>query len=127
MAAGQDEVCFSSKMITDLQYFLKERGVTESKIKKDKLVKLCEAVNRLNLSIDPDLLSVTSANDVGMLKQTLSLLGCDDDLFTMTGFTDDMNVIPDFTLYDIFNYLVNIYIYIGRSALSPCPDLIWSF
>ncbi|KAK3083939.1 hypothetical protein FSP39_005662 [Pinctada imbricata] len=94
---------FSLLKLPDLQTFLAKRGITTNNIRKDKLVELCEAVNHLNLPLDPDFTTQCPSID---LKEKLRHLPLPDP-FVEEGFTDDFSDIPNnFTLLDIFNYLL---------------------
>ena len=45
---------FVSLNVAQLQEYLKERGVTYSKLKKDELVKLCQLACVNKLDVDPN-------------------------------------------------------------------------
>ncbi|CAC5410112.1 unnamed protein product [Mytilus coruscus] len=56
---------FNAFKVPQMQEYLKERGISVTYINKPNLVKLCEAVDELNLPLDPDMRkneSVTSIN-----------------------------------------------------------------
>ena len=74
-----DADSFRRSNISQLQEFLKERGVSALKLNKVHLVKLCEAVNHLDLPKNPDYINISPSNDV---IRKLESLGC-SDLFTM--------------------------------------------
>ena len=97
-----DADSFRRSNISQFQEFLKERGVSALKLNKDHLVKLCEAVNHLDLPKNPDYINISPSNDV---IRKLESLGC-SDLFTMNGFSRNLSDIPNITLYDVFNYLI---------------------
>ena len=47
---------FSKLTVPKLQEYLKERGITYSKCKKNDLTELCEQAYKADLEIDPDCL-----------------------------------------------------------------------
>ena len=74
---------FEKLSVKELQDFLRKRGVSTTGYTKPKLVKLAAAVADLNPSVNPDLAGPSH-----------SIVG------------SNFEEIPDFGLYDIFNYLV---------------------
>ncbi|XP_060084278.1 uncharacterized protein LOC132563554 [Ylistrum balloti] len=97
---------FSSLKVPELKEYLSRRGISVTGILKNKLVNLCEAVETLNLPVDPDCLSCKDDSTVTLDK--IRSVGCPfDNPFTAPGYTSDFSNIPDFSLYDLFNYLIN--------------------
>ena len=90
--------------VKELTEFLKERGVSTSGYNKEKLVKLATAVADLDLPIDPDLSLVGSART---LREKLARAGCSfTDPTKLDGYTTNFENIPEFGLFDVFNYLI---------------------
>ena len=48
---------FTSLKVDELQEVLRRKGISVSKAKRENLLKLCEAVAKLNLPDDPDMCS----------------------------------------------------------------------
>lgn len=94
-------ICFSDFKVPDLQAYLKERGVSITKINKEKLVALCEAVDRINLPINPDM----TGEKTDPMERSRSVFGIDNP-FELEGFSSDLSCMPSFSLFDLFNYLV---------------------
>ena len=109
MASPSTSSCSSSKpfsqwTVKELTDYLRKRGVTTSGYNKQKLVQLATAVADIALPQDPDLASFDSARS---LREKLERAGCSfDDPMKITGYTENFESIPDFGLYDIFNYLI---------------------
>ncbi|KAJ8304736.1 hypothetical protein KUTeg_018319 [Tegillarca granosa] len=93
---------FDSNQVPDLQKYLRDRGVTVAGYNNHSLKTLAEAVNKLQLSDDPDLCKndsiETKLSEIGLSKNCNPL--------TVSGYTKDFTDIPDFWLIDIFNYLI---------------------
>lgn len=99
-----DSGTFDSMKVNDLQEFLAKRGITTTNLRKKDLLQLCEAVKSLDLPVDPDFARQSTAVD---LKQKLSSLPISDP-FVDRNFTNDFSEVPtNFTLFDIFNYLLH--------------------
>lgn len=99
-----DSGTFDSMKVNDLQEFLAKRGITTTNLRKKDLLQLCEAVKSLDLPVDPDFARQSTAVD---LKQKLSSLPISDP-FVDKNFTNDFSEVPtNFTLFDIFNYLLH--------------------
>nr|XP_034325261.1 uncharacterized protein LOC105329320 isoform X3 [Crassostrea gigas] len=99
-----DSGTFDSMKVNDLQEFLAKRGITTTNLRKKDLLQLCEAVKSLDLPVDPDFARQSTAVD---LKQKLSSLPISDP-FVDENFTNDFSEVPtNFTLFDIFNYLLH--------------------
>ena len=94
---------FSQLKVTDLQEYLKARGITISKINRPKLVELCNAVSELDLPIDPDMIADKALSPAEQLRAELGI----EDPFTLQTFSKDLSSIPSFSLFDLFNYLIN--------------------
>jgi hypothetical protein len=95
---------FDALKVNDLQIYLSERGITATNIRRSNLIELCKAVKSLNLPLDPDFTCNSTAVD---LKEKLIKLPISDP-FVDKNFTDDFSEIPaNFTLFDIFNYLLH--------------------
>ncbi len=90
--------------VTELQQYLKERGVTYSRHKKEDLVAIVGAVMHLNLPVDP---SYQKVNIDEHLLDKLSRLGVKNpDSMQNNLFTADLSDSPTFGLFDVFNYLL---------------------
>lgn len=99
-----DSGTFDSMKVNDLQEFLAKRGITTTNLRKKDLLQLCEAVKSLDLPVDPDFARQSTAVD---LKQKLSSLPISDP-FVDKNLTNDFSEVPtNFTLFDIFNYLLH--------------------
>ncbi|XP_076083877.1 uncharacterized protein LOC143054940 [Mytilus galloprovincialis] len=99
-----DGARFNAFKVPQLQEYLKERGISVTNINKLKLTKLCEAVDKLNLPLDPDMRKNESVTSV---KHNLKQLFGFCDPFSLDGYTSDLSFIPSFSLYDLFNYLIH--------------------
>lgn len=91
---------FLNSNVDVLQQFLKVRGITVSNIKKKCLIELCCAVNNLDL---PDFQGI-SPKECTRIK--LANIGITEDPLYLPGFSNDFSDIPNFTLFDVFNYLL---------------------
>ena len=94
---------FVKYTVPQLKKYLQERGVTVSGYRRPLLVELANAVDRVQLPVDPDFQNVACAFD--SINNKLNELGIDNP-WSMHGFTQDLSDIPDFGLYGIFNYLL---------------------
>lgn len=83
--------------------FLKTKGISVVGYKKNELVKIAEFIFNFKCPTDPDF---TGDNTEKVIKERYKTAGCDVNPFKLTGFTSDLSNIPNFTLYDIFNYLL---------------------
>ena len=94
---------FEHWKVSQLQDYLKERGVTCSKYKKYELVELCELANKNDLEVDPYCLNDSVQNDI---IQKLNINGTNikhpDSLIGST----DLSFLPNIDHFDIYNYLV---------------------
>ena len=98
------DINFDSWIVPKLKVFLQDRGVSVSDYKKKELVELCKCVANLGLPVDPNF---SNDNLQETLKARLQAAGCDfSDPFQLSGFSSDFSDIPDFGLYDVFNYLI---------------------
>ncbi|XP_076099817.1 uncharacterized protein LOC143069191 isoform X2 [Mytilus galloprovincialis] len=95
---------FKSLTIPKIQLYLRDRGIVANGYKQKDLASLAEAVEKLNIPYDPNFL----ADDVdSTIQDRLRRAGCSfSDPFTIGGYDEDFSGIPDFSLYDIFNYLL---------------------
>ena len=75
---------FNAFKVPQLQEYLKERGISVTNINKLKLTKLCEAVDKLNLPLDPDM---TKNESVTSVKNNLEQLYGFCDPFSLDGYT----------------------------------------
>ncbi|XP_069110803.1 uncharacterized protein [Argopecten irradians] len=91
----------STKKVPELQRFLKIRGITTTNLKKTHLIDLCQAVEAINLPIDPD--CATCSGDKSCTPATYGI----PDPFVLDNYTSDLSYIPNISLYDVFNYLIN--------------------
>lgn len=97
---------FTSLKVPELKDYLLRRGISVTGILRNNLVDLCDAVETLDLPIDPDCRSCK--NDSVTLTDRVRSAGCPfDNPFTAPGYSSDFTNIPDFSLYDLFNYLIN--------------------
>ena len=96
-------VDFNNKTVTQIHEFLKLRGISANGYKKNDLVKIAEFVNDIKCQVDPDF---TCENTEKLVEDRYKGAGCSEDPFKLTGFSSDLSNIPNFTLYDIFNYLL---------------------
>jgi hypothetical protein len=94
---------FDQWTVVDLKRFLVDRGVSVTDYKKDELIKLCKCVRELRLPADPDHRSETVSDRV---HHKLSELGIDIDPLVDKDFSSELDFELDFSLYDVFNYLV---------------------
>ncbi|XP_067652387.1 uncharacterized protein [Haliotis asinina] len=92
---------FSSKTVTQLKMYLKDRGVTFTGYIRRELITLCECVANLNLPVLHDV------SDVSCASQTLSHLNINSDPFLIPGYSNNLSQSPEIGIYDVFNYLVS--------------------
>ncbi|XP_063438313.1 uncharacterized protein LOC134719237 [Mytilus trossulus] len=93
--------CASMK-VTDLKEYLRLRGIGVTNMKRNELVRLCTAVEGLNLPLDPDMCTDRVTNTVAELLKSNGI----DNMSSLQGFTKDLSNIPNVSLYDVFNYLL---------------------
>ena len=111
---------FQQWTVKELTDFLRQRGVTITGYNKPKLVQLATAVADIALPRDPDLASFDSARS---RREKLQRAGClFDDPIKLTGYTENFEHIPDFGLYDIFNYLI-----VNRTILNNSLSIFYTF
>ena len=116
---------FSQWTVKDLTYFLRQRGVTTTGYNKQKLVQLATAVADIALPQDPDLASFDSARS---LREKMQRAGCSfDDPMKLAGYTENFESIPDFGLYDIFNYLIVNRTDYDRKKLKAYKSIFYTF
>jgi hypothetical protein len=94
---------FTALKVEELQEFLRRKGISVSKVKRVNLLKLCEAVVKLNLPDDPDMCSDHPLTIRDILSEFSAEL---DDPFKIQGLSNDLTKSPTFSLYDVFNYLL---------------------
>lgn len=94
---------FTSLKVDELQEFLRRKGISVSKVKRDNLLKLCEAVAKLNLPDDPDMCTDHPLSIRDILREFSVEL---EDPFKIQGLSNDLAKLPTFSLYDVFNYLL---------------------
>ena len=89
---------FLTYNVSQLQEYLKDRGVTHSKAKKADLIELCQ------LDVDPNCF----LDDINKtIQEKLFISGkALPNPNTMDG-TNDMSLLPDIDNFDIYNYLIN--------------------
>ena len=96
-------VNFSSWNLTDLQVYLKERGVTCSKSRKADLVELCQLACTNNLEVDPNCFLDNIAENI---KSKFTISGkVIPDPGTFNG-SSDIALLPNIDNSDIYNYLI---------------------
>lgn len=98
----QQPVDFRSFTVPKLKDYLAKRGVSVTGYLKDKLLEICTCVQRLQLPVDPD---CTSSGGIAGVKLKWEAAGCKKDPFTLS-YTDDVSDSPNFSLLDLFNYLI---------------------
>jgi len=90
-----------------LKQYLQERGATVSGYWQPLLVELANAVGRVQLPVDPDIVMTTDFQNVvsafHLVSDKLKPLGINDP-WSLQGFSQDLSDIPDFGPYDIFYY-----------------------
>ncbi|XP_062580916.1 uncharacterized protein LOC134242809 [Saccostrea cucullata] len=91
---------FTSLKVVELQDILRGKGISVSNVKRENLVKLCEAVVKLNLPDDPDMCADHPVSIYDILGKF------SDDPFKIQGLSNDLTKLPTFSLYDVFNYLL---------------------
>ena len=94
---------FKKKTVPELQFFLKERGISCTNLKKQELVSKCMKAYELNLEIDPDGLR-ENVNETTKKK----LLTCENVLLKSPfecESNNDISILPRLSLYDMFDYL----------------------
>jgi hypothetical protein len=88
----------------DLQLFLKERGIQYAGANKEQLTEMCALARETCADVDPDGLN----EDIGDIIATKLRVGVDDNL-TLPSLLEgswDLSSIPEFTVIDIYNYLM---------------------
>lgn len=94
---------FSSYNVEKLQEYLKERGVTYSKLKKNELVELCQLAFDNKLDTDPNFF----LDDINKtLQEKLSISGKAIPNPKNLHGTSDMTPLPNIDTFDIYNYLI---------------------
>lgn len=111
----------SALKVTELKEYLRLRGIGVTKMKRPELVRLCTAVDALNLSLDPDMCTDRATNTVADLLKSNGI----DNMSSLQGFTKDLSNIPNVSLYDVFNYLLYKTVNYDRrklKAYKSCED-----
>ena len=94
---------FSSWNVSQLQEYLKNRGVTYSKAKKADLIELCQLASKNKLEVDPNCFVDSIADDIAAkLKVSGKIIPNPNKL---TGSTD-LSHLPNIDNFDIYNYLI---------------------
>jgi len=95
--------CFKTKSVSDLQRYLKDRGVIFSDKRKPALVELCNYAAELGVEIDPDGLVEDRAD---VIRHKL----CFDDMClrcpSYVSGTSNLSCVPNISIFDIYNYLL---------------------
>ncbi|VDI27667.1 Hypothetical predicted protein [Mytilus galloprovincialis] len=78
--------CASMK-VTDLKEYLRLRGIGVTNMKRNELVRLCTAVEGLNLPLDPDMCTDRVTNTVAELLKSNGI----DNMSSLQGFTKDLS------------------------------------
>lgn len=94
---------FSKYTVAQLKRYLQDRGVTVSGFRRQLLLEVASAVDRCQLPTDPDYQNVDAKVTI---DDKLKAVGLQDSPWSMNDFSSDLSDIPDFGLYDIFNYLL---------------------
>ncbi|XP_060566333.1 uncharacterized protein LOC132725255 [Ruditapes philippinarum] len=94
---------FKSNSVTDLQKYLRQRGVTYANTRKAELVDLCRYAAELNIEVDPDGL-VEDRSEV--LDAKLCVHGNTLVNPQLIAGTYDLSKIPRVSIFDIYNYLL---------------------
>ncbi len=94
---------FQGKKVSDLQQYLKDRGVTAN-FNKASLVEMCEEAYRLNIEIDPDGLLEDRQHIINskLTKESGELLPNPGSLMK----DDNLSQLPTVTIIEIYNYLI---------------------
>lgn len=92
---------FTSLKVDELQEVLRKKGISVSKAKRENLLKLCEAVAKLNLPDDPDMCSKIPSS----IHEILSEFSIENP-YNIQGLSADLTNLPTFSLFDVFNYLL---------------------
>jgi hypothetical protein len=87
---------FCKYTVPQLKQYLEERGVTVSGYRRPLLLELANAVDRVQLPVDPDFQNVVSAFD--SVSDKLKVLGIDDP-WSLQGFSQD------FLTFRILDYM----------------------
>ena len=109
MATASPIVDFNSWNVSDLQAFLKERGVTYSKLKKGDLVELCNLARENSLETDPNFFKDSIKDDI---KKKLMFDGLViPDPSSVSNFSNDLSGLQPINNFDIYDYLRNLDVY----------------
>ena len=92
---------FTSLKADELQEVLRRKGISVSKGKCENLLKLCEAVAKLNLPDDPDMCSKIPSS----IHEILSEFSIENP-YNLQGLSADLTNLPIFFLFDVFSYLL---------------------
>ena len=93
---------FENKNVSELQKFLKDRGVINSDQRKNELVELCNAANEKGIEVDPDGLLVNREEVIK--KKTCNSRTVLQNPELCNGFPD-LYTLPFISLNDLFMYL----------------------
>ena len=94
---------FNKKSVKELQEHLKARGVTFSDLKKVELLDLCKLAAEIGLEIDPDGLIEDKES---VIKEKLSHHGITVENPALLTGSQDLSILPLFSVLDIQNYLL---------------------
>jgi len=95
---------FETWTVQNLRAYLIDRGVTVTDYKRQQLTKLAKCVREISLPVDPD---SRTENTVEYVHNKLADLGIDNDPIQDSGFCNEIDFDLDFSLFDVFNYLVD--------------------
>lgn len=93
---------FSSFTVPLLKDYLSKRGVSVTGYIKAQLVELSVCVDKLSLPVDPD---CTSNNTKTAIQGKWERVGCKKNPASLC-YSDDFTHSPQFSLLDLFNYLI---------------------
>ena len=106
---------FDKLTVKELQTYLKERGVTTTKLRRNELLSLCQAAYQQNIEVDPDgkadsieehiKIKLTTNRAVLRSPETLQGIG-------------DISFLPNIDRFDLYNYLISYDTYDHQSLKS---------
>ena len=112
---------FDSWNISQLQDYLKTRGVSYSKLKKVDLVELCKLASLNRLEVDPNCFIDSIADEISAkLNVSGKIIPHPEKL---SG-SPDMSKLPNIDNFDIYNYLIQFKELYGYKQLKAFTNLV---
>ena len=96
-----ETINFNRQSVKELQEYLKSRGVVSSGLRKADLTELCCLAKDIGIEVDPDGL-LEDRDDIIQDKLTTES-GVLENPFTLKKVTNNLNLLPWFGIFNIFN------------------------